>query len=99
MSTDATVRLDQTLRSPSERSVGPYRIVARLGVGGMARVFLALSEAREFRKLLVLKVLREELASDEYRRMFESEAQICARFNHPNVVQTYAVGEEATAWC
>ena len=77
------------------RNIGPYRIVAGLGKGGMAQVFLAMSETSGFRKLLVLKVLRDELETDEYVQMFAKEAQLAARLNHPHVVQTYAVGEDA----
>lgn len=79
----------------SLRSIAGYRLVAALGKGGMARVFLALSQKSfGFSKLVVLKVLREELEG-EFVDMFVQEARIAARLNHPNVVQTYEVGEDA----
>jgi len=79
------------------RTIGDYRLVASLGAGGMARVFLAISQRTGgFQKLLVLKTLRAELAEDpEFRRMFLDEARVAARLNHPNVVHTYEVGEDA----
>jgi serine/threonine-protein kinase len=73
-----------------------YRCVLRLDSGGMAEVFLAVSQGvAGFNKLFVLKRLREALAeNDEHRAMFLHEARLAARLNHPNVVQTYEVGED-----
>ncbi len=78
-------------------SIGKYRLIASLGAGGMAQVFLAVATGPAgFNKLLVLKLLRTELAQDDkFRLMFLDEAKLAARLNHPNVVQTYEVGEEA----
>jgi eukaryotic-like serine/threonine-protein kinase len=76
--------------------IGKYRVLAKLGQGGMARVLLTMSQGPHgFNKLLVVKELREELASDpDFLSMFMDEARIAARLNHPNIVQTYEVGSE-----
>jgi eukaryotic-like serine/threonine-protein kinase len=76
--------------------IGKYRVVAQLGQGGMSRVLLCLaSGVADFTKLLVVKQLKDELAGDpEFLTMFLDEARLAARLNHPNVVQTYEVGEE-----
>ncbi len=76
--------------------IGKYRILAKLGQGGMARVLLTMAHGPHgFNKLLVVKELREELAHDpEFLSMFMDEARIAARLNHPNIVQTYEVGSE-----
>lgn len=60
----------------------------------MARVYLAISQKQlGFTKLVVLKVLREELDVDgELLAMFVQEAQLAARLNHANVVHTYEAG-------
>ncbi len=81
----------------SSRTIGKHRLVAGLGTGGMARVYLALAQKTGgFTKLLVLKVLRTELDADgDFLSMFMQEARLAARLNHPNVVQTYEVGEDA----
>ena len=79
----------------SSRSIGNHRLVAALGKGGMARVYLALAQKQGFTKLLVLKVLRAELDGGEFLPMFMQEARLAARLNHPNVVQTYEVGQDA----
>jgi len=76
--------------------IGKYRILAKLGQGGMARVLLTMAHgSHNFSKLLVVKELREELAQDpEFLSMFMDEARLAARLNHPNIVQTYEVGSE-----
>jgi serine/threonine-protein kinase len=62
----------------------------------MADVFLAVvTGPAGFSKLQVVKRLREELSEDrEHLGMFLDEARLAARLNHPNVVQTFEVGEE-----
>jgi serine/threonine-protein kinase len=73
---------------------GKYRLIAELGQGGMATVYLAVSLGTSgFRKLAVVKLIRPQYASDpDLIEMFLDEARLCARLNHPNIVQTYDVG-------
>ncbi|HEU4408492.1 MAG TPA: serine/threonine-protein kinase [Polyangiaceae bacterium] len=77
-------------------SLGKYRLLAELGQGGMADVYLALARGpSKFVKLSVIKRLKRDLADEpDALGMFLSEAQLAARLNHPNVVQTFEVGEE-----
>jgi serine/threonine-protein kinase len=76
---------------------GKYRLIAELGQGGMATVFLAIAEGPEglgFSKLVVVKRLRGEFVDDpEFVGMLVDEARLAARLNHPNAVQTYEIGE------
>ena len=76
-------------------AIGKYRLLGALGHGGMADVYLAVADGPEgFRKLCVLKLLKETMAQDDdYRAMFLDEARLAARLNHPNIVQTFEVGE------
>ncbi len=62
----------------------------------MSNVYLAVARGPgDFHKLVVLKVLRADLAQDPvFREMALSEAKIAARLNDPNVVQTYEVLNE-----
>lgn len=80
-------------------TIGKYRILAELGRGGMADVFLAMvagPAGSGFSKLNVVKRLRENLAEDpEFVAMLMDEARISARLSHPNVVQTHEIGVEA----
>jgi len=79
----------------AENVLNQYRVIAKLGRGGMADVFLAAAQGPGgFSKLLVLKVLQDSLSqSPDFVAMFRDEARLAARLNHPNVVQTYEVGE------
>lgn len=78
--------------SPPPQSLGRYRIVRRLGAGGMAEVFLARSSGAEgIEKLLVVKrVLPSFVRNAKFRTMFIDEAKVAMRLNHPNIVQVYA---------
>jgi len=79
----------------TQTSLNRFRVIAQVGKGGMSDVYLAAAQGvADFQKLTVLKVLRSELAGDsQFLRMFRDEARLAARLNHPNVVQTYEVGE------
>jgi serine/threonine protein kinase len=71
-----------------------YVMIAKIGQGGMAEVFLALSRGPgSFRKLLVIKRLHAHLSDDpQVVQMFLQEATLAARLHHPHVVQTNKVG-------
>jgi phosphate binding protein len=79
------------------RTVGPYRLVAELGRGGQADVFLAVRRGPAgFSKLIVIKSIRPEMEHDlKSREALIAEARLAARLQHPNLVQTLEVGEEA----
>ncbi|MBL8849694.1 MAG: serine/threonine protein kinase [Planctomycetaceae bacterium] len=74
------------------RRLGEFRLLRRLGSGGMAEVWLA--EQTSLHRHVALKLLRRELTTDgTYVRRFETEAKAAAGLNHPNIVQVYTVGE------
>lgn len=79
----------------SARGFGRYRLIAKLGQGGMAEVFLAAHRGPlGFEKLVVIKRLKPGIATEpEVNAMFLDEARLAARLNHPNVVQTYECGQ------
>jgi serine/threonine protein kinase len=81
---------------PIMRTIGKYRLIATLGEGGAATVYLAIALGPAgFNKLAVLKILRPSLAQHEdVVEMFMNEARIAARLNHANVIHTYEFGEE-----
>ena len=69
-----------------------YRVVARLGAGGMGEVYLA-EDLRLGRKL-ALKIVSARFAQDEDRlRRFQWEARSVSALNHPNVITIYDIGE------
>ncbi len=73
--------------------LGKYRLLARLGQGGMAEVYLAVvAGPAGFNKLQVVKVMKPELLEEpEHRIMFLEEGRLAASLNHPNIVQTNEV--------
>ncbi|RIK82767.1 MAG: serine/threonine protein kinase [Planctomycetota bacterium] len=74
------------------RELGDYRILRRLGAGGMAVVYLA--EQRSLGRRVALKVLQPSLARDgSYVQRFQNEARAAAALVHANIVQIYEVGQ------
>ena len=65
---------------------GPYRLLRPLGSGGMGDVHLAVREDA-FMRRVALKVVRGGPWSDSAARRFETERQIMASLNHPNIAQ------------
>ncbi|NNM04700.1 MAG: serine/threonine protein kinase [Gemmatimonadetes bacterium] len=69
------------------RTVGPYRLVGRLGCGGMGVVFLAKRDDDHFEKDVALKLLRLGLDSGEGHQRFLRERQILAGLEHPGIAR------------
>ena len=73
--------------------LGPYRIVGRLGRGGMGAVYSGVN--LETQEQAAVKVLARELGHDEdFRQRFASEIATLRRLNHPNIVRLFGFGEQ-----
>ncbi len=73
--------------------LGPYEVVAFVGVGGMGEVY----KARDTRldRTVALKVLPAQVASDpQFRERFEREARVVSSLDHPHICALYDVGRE-----
>lgn len=73
-------------------SINQYKIISRLGSGGMGEVYLA-QDVRLGRKV-ALKLLYEDVQQgDDWVRRFEQEARATSSLNHPNIITIYEVGQ------
>jgi serine/threonine protein kinase len=73
-------------------NVGPYRIVERLGQGGMASVFKAYHPALD--RYVAIKVLHPAFMEDpNFLARFQREARVVAKLDHPNIVPIYDFAE------
>ena len=87
-------------REPSPKSgmlargttVGPYRILRRVGQGGMSTVYLAVRADDAFQRHVVVKLVRPGMESDTILERLRTERQILASLDHPNIARLYDGG-------
>ncbi|HBY64351.1 MAG TPA: hypothetical protein DEH78_31405 [Solibacterales bacterium] len=70
-----------------QRRIGPYRLVERLGRGGMGSVFLAVRDDSEFQKQVAIKLVRPGADNTVVLARFRRERQILAQLEHPNIAR------------
>ena len=74
------------------QTISHYRIIDKLGAGGMGEVFLALDHVLD--RKVALKFLPDTLSGDTERlARFEREAKVLASLNHPNIATIYGLEE------
>jgi serine/threonine protein kinase len=78
--------------SRADERIGSYRVVRELGRGGMGTVWLASRADRQFEKQVAIKLLKRGTDTDEVLRRFQSERQILAQLEHPNIARLLDAG-------
>ena len=74
--------------------LGEYKLIKRLGAGGMGEVYKGYQESLE--RDVAIKVLFKHLASNkDFVERFQREARIMAKLDHPNILRCFGVGEES----
>ncbi len=89
----AAAELDQS-GLDADRRLGPYRIVERLGRGGMGEVYLAERDDQQYRQRVAIKVIRG-FPGDEALERFRRERQILAELQHPYIARLLDGGTTA----
>ncbi|HEX2123466.1 MAG TPA: protein kinase, partial [Thermoanaerobaculia bacterium] len=73
--------------------LGPYRLISKLGVGGMGEVWRA--EDTRLLRQVAIKILPKQLAADpEWKERFLREARTIAQVTHPNIATIYSIDED-----
>src|SRR5215475_5918987 len=79
--------------SPGDQ-LGPYKILAPLGAGGMGEVFRA-HDTRLHRTVAVKVLPHNRLAAPESKRRFLLEARAASALNHPNIVTLHDIASDS----
>ena len=72
--------------------IGPYRVIARVGSGGMGDVYRA--EDTRLHRTVAIKILTSDTSDAGSKRRFEREARAIAALNHPHICTLYDVGRQ-----
>lgn len=78
--------------APPDR-IGAYRIIERIGRGGMGAVYRGERDVGDFHHVVAIKVVRQGLLSDELAARFRQERQTLAQLSHPNIARLFDGGE------
>ena len=72
--------------------IGPYRVIERLGVGGMGTVYLAERDDDQYHQQVAIKLVKRGMDSEQIVTRFRAERQILASLNHPHIARIFDGG-------
>jgi tetratricopeptide (TPR) repeat protein/tRNA A-37 threonylcarbamoyl transferase component Bud32 len=86
-------------QSEAGRQVGQYRLLERVGSGGMGEIWRA-ERTNDFEQVVAIKLMRPLFDSVQLRERFARERRILARLDHPNIARLLdgGVGDDGTPW-
>jgi len=93
---EATITIDKApvVEQPGD-NIGPYKLLERIGEGGMAVVYMAEQE-RPFRRRVALKVIKLGMDTKSVIARFEAERQALAMMEHPSIAKVFDAGTTET---
>ncbi|MGP1311024.1 MAG: serine/threonine protein kinase, partial [Phycisphaerales bacterium] len=74
-------------KPPYPERIGPYRILGKLGSGGMGEVYLGAREDSQFAARVAIKCVRRGIDSEQIIARFKTERRILAAMNHPSIAR------------
>ena len=74
-------------RSHTGQDIGPYRVIRKIGQGGMGAVYLAARADQAFQKEVAIKLIKRGQDTEDVIQRFRSERQILASLDHPNITR------------
>lgn len=71
--------------------LGPYKLIKKIGEGGMGEVWLA-EQSQPFKRNVALKIIKPGMGSEQILARFEAERQALALMEHPNIAKVFDAG-------
>jgi serine/threonine protein kinase len=88
---EGALTLDSESASVSTKSLGPYRLLQKLGEGGMGQIWLA-EQTVPVRRMVALKLIKGGMYDESALRRFQSERQSLAIMDHPAIAKVFDAG-------
>lgn len=88
----ATATASAPGRGEIPERIGAYKVLHKIGEGGMGYVLLAMRDDGQFRQRVAIKLIKRGMDTDEVLKRFEFERQVLGALNHPNIARLYDGG-------